>query len=349
VAPPTAEAPYDPFQLSSDTRQASSEFEISFVQDNVLYKYGFKMSSKRVFEESLLEYPANRGRHLFSRRFLEGRNEYEWSFSPFLRGNRALWRDSTRENALFLSTAAQLNSGQLLPVFAWFQRRLVMIPGIASFNAALTLRLLATPEGKRRILPFAREADLGIADIQIQREPFPNIAGRGAAMLIRPSDQVFLDQPTPNAPPEMVKVSFAHKANDGSENIQFDFQHESNGTRALFMSAGAWLNVLQNGEILLFDEIDTSLHPVLTRFLIQQFHSNETNPNGAQLICTTHDTTLLDADIFRRDQVWFVEKDLGGSTRLFPLSDFSPRSNEALERGYLRGRYGALPIIGTLQ
>src|SRR5712691_5143943 len=223
ASPPTADGPHDPFQLSSLTRHAPSEFEISFVQDAVLYKYSFKMTSKRVFEESLLEYPANRGRHLFTRTYSENRNVYEWSFSPFLRGNRALWRDSTRENALFLSTAAQLNSGQLLPVFSWFQRRLVMIAGIEGFNSSLTLRLLATPEGKLRVLPFLREADLGIADIQVQREPFPALAGRTGSMFMRVNnDQYFVEQSAPNASPEMVKVSFAHKVNDGDDNVQFD-------------------------------------------------------------------------------------------------------------------------------
>jgi AAA15 family ATPase/GTPase len=120
---------------------------------------------------------------------------------------------------------------------------------------------------------------------------------------------------------------------------------ESAGTQALFMTAGAWLNVLRNGEVLLFDEIDTSLHPLLTRFLVQQFHSEETNPNHAQLIFSTHDTTLLSQAIFRRDQVWFVEKGDDNATRLFPLTDFKPRNDEALERSYLRGRYGALPVL----
>jgi uncharacterized protein len=85
----------------------------------------------------------------------------------------------------------------------------------------------------------------------------------------------------------------------------------------------------------------------LTRFLIEQFHSEETNPDGAQLIFSTHDTTLLGLDLFRRDQIWFVEKQKGASTKLFPLLDFSPRNDEVIERGYLRGRYGALPVLSN--
>ena len=131
--------------------------------------------------------------------------------------------------------------------------------------------------------------------------------------------------------------------------MAFDITEESNGTQALFRTAGAWFNVLKNGEVLFVDEIDTSLHPLLTRHLVKLFHSSETNPHNAQLVFNTHDTSLLDADIFRRDQVWFVEKDKRGCTHVYPLSEFKPRKEEVVGRGYLRGRYGALPVISEIQ
>jgi len=147
----------------------------------------------------------------------------------------------------------------------------------------------------------------------------------------------------------VARVTSIHKAIDGGEPVPLDIGEESSGTQILFQSAGAWLNVLKNGEVLLYDELDTSLHPLMTRFLIRLFHGANTNPKNAQLVFTTHDTSLLDADIFRRDQVWFIEKDKKSASKLYPLSDFSPRKDEALERGYLRGRYGALPFIGELK
>ncbi len=353
-APPTSPSPYDPFKLSSTSRDAPSEFEIAFVQEDTLYEYGFKVAGERVYEEWLEAYPRGRGRRLFNRKFDNERGEYDWTFSALLKGNRLLWRNSTRANALFLSTAAQLNSMQLLPVSAWFQKRLVFIAGITAFNVGLTMNLLSSPEGKNSLLPFVREADPGIADVEVQREalPLPLMRGSGglsaiATMMIQspalPNPLLF-DQSSPDQP-SMVKVSFAHNSLDGGVSVKIDLSQESAGTQALFMTAGAWLNVLRNGEVLLFDEIDTSLHPVLTRFLVNQFHSNETNPNGAQLICSTHDTTLLSYANFRRDQIWFVEKGEDNATRLFPLTDFSPRKDESLERAYLRGRYGALPIL----
>jgi uncharacterized protein len=357
IAPPTAESPYDPFRLSSATREAPSEFEVAFVQEDTLYEYGFKLTAERVYEEWLNEYPRGRGRRLFSRKFDRQSGEYQWNFSALFRGNRLLWRDSTRENALFLSTAAQLNSVQLLPVSAWFQRRLVFVPGISGFNASLTLSLLKSPEGKDTLLPFIREADPGIADVELGHEAVPGIlvggnVGFGAVgMVLQGSGfpgPLLFDQPSPDGPPAVAKISFAHKAMDGDGPIKIDMAQESAGTQALFMTAGAWLNVLRNGEVLLFDEIDTSLHPLLTRFLVHKFHSDETNPNGAQLIFSTHDTTLLNHGVFRRDQVWFVEKGNDSATRLFPLTEFHPRNDEALERSYLRGRYGALPVLNDV-
>lgn len=352
LAVATAETSHDPFLLSPEMRSVPSEFQVSFVQEGTLYDYGFKISSERVHEEWLLEYPLGRGREVFRRTFNQKKGDYEWKFSNMFKGNRLLWRNATRKNALFLSVAAQFNSVHLLPVVAWFQGRLVVVNNIQGLNAGLTLQLLNTAEGRSRLLPFVREADPGIADVEMKREPIPGAnpmpIAAGGAVFIPGQGQMIFDQASPNVAPDFVKISFSHNPVDGEIPVKIDLDQESAGTRALLMAAGAWLNVLQRGEVLLFDEIDTSLHPLLTRFLIQQFHSDDTNPDGAQLICTTHDTTLLDVDLFRRDQIWFVEKGIDRATTLFPLSDFSPRKDDALEKAYLRGRYGALPIFEPL-
>jgi len=144
-------------------------------------------------------------------------------------------------------------------------------------------------------------------------------------------------------------VKFLHKAIDSGKVVPFDISDESGGTQKLFAFAGHLLDVLAKGRILFVDELDTSLHPLMMRFLISLIHNPEINENNAQLAFTTHDTSILDTDIFRRDQVWFVEKDTESTSRLYPLSDFSPRKGEALERGYLKGRYGALPFIGEFK
>jgi AAA15 family ATPase/GTPase len=135
----------------------------------------------------------------------------------------------------------------------------------------------------------------------------------------------------------------------GGMDVLLDMDDESGGTQKLFALAGPWLDVLANGWVLLIDELDTSLHPLLMRHLIGLFHNPDINKSGAQLVFSTHDTTILDAQVFRRDQVWFVEKDRNLASHLYPLSDFSPRKGENYARGYLQGRYGALPFVGELR
>jgi AAA15 family ATPase/GTPase len=336
--------PYSPFKLSKATLESPSEFEITFVQDGVRYEYGFNMGPNQIEKEWLIQHAESpsrtRSRMLYERVFNRKKKEYDWNFSSFLKGPRATWVQSTREDALFLSIATQLNSTQLRPVFDWFQKKLVVIVDATQMNQSLTLNLWKEADGKTQLLPFLKEADLGIVDVSIQEEPLPSVGG----LIIRGA---WLNQKPGSSTPDVVRVTLSHTSDDPAVPVAFDFEDESSGTRLLFLTAGAWLNVLKNGEILLFDEIDTNMHPQLLLFLIRKFHSDTTNPHNAQLICTTHNTSLLDRDIFRRDQFWFVEKQRTGSSKLYPLTDFSPRNDEVIERWYMRGRYGALPILPT--
>ena len=330
-----------PFKLSKVTTNRPSEFEVVFADNGVRYEYGFAVDAERIHKEWLIAYPHGRPQNWFERTYHAKKKEYEWQFSTKLKGSSRVWRDATRGNALFLSTAIQLNSEQLRPVFQWFQKKLVVIGmGGSQFNLSLTLQLLEQPNGKQKLLNFIHAADLGIDDLLLQKESMTPVVV-AEANLVR--------EPLPASPvPTLMRVMSYHRTDTG-EPVPLDLGDESNGTRILFQSAGAWLNVLRNGEVLIYDELDTSLHPLMTRFLIRLFHSQSTNQKNAQLVFATHDTSLLDSDLFRRDQVWFVEKDKKSASRVYPLSDFSPRKDEALERGYLRGRYGALPFIGELK
>lgn len=332
---------HTPFVFARAQRHKPSRFTVTFAQDGVWYEYGFAIGAERIEEEWLIEHVHARGRTMFERRYVDAKKDYDWKFSPSLKGQKSVWSETTRPTALFLSTAVQLNSQQLLPVHNWFQRRLVVIAGVTTLNPTLTLQLLGQPEGKARVLPFLQEADLGISDVTVTRELLPPNVG-----FIPAPQQIFEQVPGTNVL-NLVRVTLSHKIKDEEQQqVGLDLLEESSGTQALFRSAGPWLNALTNGEVLLFDEIDTSLHPLLVKFLIERFHSEATNPHNAQLIFTTHNTSLLDQRIFRRDQVWFVEKDRDASSKLYPLTDFKPRNDEDLQRWYMRGRYGALPILG---
>ena len=145
---------------------------------------------------------------------------------------------------------------------------------------------------------------------------------------------------------DLLKITLLHKGKDNKK-IPFDIGEESHGTQIFFGYSGPLLDVLENGRILIIDELDSSFHTLMVRFLIKLFHG-ELNSNKAQLFFSTHNTSLLDPELFRRDQIWFIEKDQEQASHLYPLTDFSPRKGEALEKGYLLGRYGALPFFGDL-
>lgn len=348
TAVPTNPTPHTPFKFDLLTRDAPSEFEVTFgdAESGSFFQYLITLDAERIHKEWLVEHRAHRPRPslLFDREYVRAKGSYKWTFGKSFRGNKTIWRDATRDNALFLSTAVQFNSTQLLPVFGWFQKRLVTIVGASTFNAGLTLKLLNEPDGKERVLPFIRGADSGVADIEVQREPLkPEGLFLQAGL---PFNMPLIEAAAPNEPPTLAKVTFSHRFDDP---VQIDLSDESNGTQALFRNAGAWLNVLRNGEVLLVDEVDTSLHPLLVQFLINLFHSPKTNPCKAQLVCTTHDTTLLNQRFFRRDQLWFAEKGEDYASKLYPLSDFSPRTDEVIEKWYMRGRYGALPILTSFE
>ena len=150
-----------------------------------------------------------------------------------------------------------------------------------------------------------------------------------------------------DSPLKQVKIKFVHSTESG-ETFSLKADEESDGTQRIFEIAGIWQKVLEKGYVLLVDELNDSLHPTLLRHLVSLFNSAKYNPNHAQLIFTTHDTSVLDKDLLRRDQVWFIEKDKNQNSALYPLSDFKPRKSEALQKNYLQGRYGALPYISQL-
>jgi AAA15 family ATPase/GTPase len=141
----------------------------------------------------------------------------------------------------------------------------------------------------------------------------------------------------------MYKPFFQHTTKNGS--ATFVFEDESGGSQKLFALAGPLFEILENGRVLIMDELNQGLHPLLVRQLVALFQNPESNAHGAQLIFTTHETSFLDPDFFRRDQIWFTEKNAEQVSTLFPLTEFAPRKNEDFEAGYLAGRYGAVPIL----
>ena len=325
-----------PFRLDSDSANQSSEFEVTFLLDGVRYQYGFAMTAQRIVGEHLLVYKAFKPQKWFTRRFDIDTGKDIYEFGSGLKGPKNLWEGATRPNALFLSMAVQLNSIDLRPVFEWFSNQLVIFNEQSQLNPQVSIQMLKHAQGRKDICNFLTNADLSLSDIEVETRTVP---GQSVHLdLLVGKTEVRVENI------EEHKVRFHHVTKHGT--AVFDLLEESNGTRNLLFLAGPVLNILRKGLTLIIDELDTSLHTLLVRELVRLFHLSDINTKGAQLVFTTHDTSLLDApDLFRRDQVWFVEKNQDQASSLINLSEFSPRKNEALERGYLIGRYGGIPFI----
>lgn len=325
-----------PFRLDVGSASQPTEFEVTFILNGVRYQYGFAMTSQRIVSEQLLVYKAFKPQRWFERRFdaESGKDVYE--FGPSLKGAKSLWEGATRSNALFLSMAVQLNSDALRPVFDWFANRLVIFNEQSPLSPQFSVQMLKHEAKRKAICDFLRAADISIAEI--------DVATKQAMVHNFHFDLATGKREEESSEQAIDEVKFHHVTEQGE--AVFDLMDESSGTRNLLFLTGPILDILNKGLTLVVDELDTSLHTLLVQALVRLFHQVEVNTGGAQLIFTTHDTSLLDAyGLFRRDQIWFVEKGPDQSSSLYPLLDFSPRKNEAFERGYLQGRYGALPFL----
>jgi hypothetical protein len=323
-----------PFRLDAAYVNQPTEFEITFLLDGTRYEYAVAMTSQCIVSESLMVYRTIRPTQLFSRQLQADGEQYAYQFSAYLTGSRKLWQDSTRPNALFLSTAAQLNSELLSPIFRWIVDNIIYLPAGALLNHDVTTARLATPEGRAAIHAFLVTADIAIANVNVVPRK-----GVREQVVFHPGGIAH----TKREEGEFMVPIFEHTTAKGS--AQFELHEESDGTQRLYGLAAPVLEVLKGGHILIVDELDSSLHALLVRRLISMFHDPGINQDGAQLLFSTHDTSLLDHTLFRRDQIWFTEKDADQATHLYPLTDFSPRKQEAWERGYLMGRYGAVPFF----
>lgn len=327
------------FRLDADSGANPTEFEVTFVFEGIRYQYGFALSTQRITSEHLLAYKSFKPQQWFKRHYDAKTDKDHYEFSSGLKGQKTVWESATRPNALFLSMAVQLNSEQLRPIFNWFANKLTILNDITPLSPHVSIeKVRKSSEDKQAICDFLTAADMSIADINIETR---KVMGQNVHV-----DFVAGKTEVRNEEQEVNELLFHHATEKGK--AVFHLNDESSGTRNLLFLTGPIFDILKEGTVLVVDEL-TSLHPLLVRRLIELFHNIKSNSKGAQLIFATHDTTLLDPDLFRRDQIWFVEKDREQASKLYPLSDFSPRNNEALQRGYLIGRYGALPFFSDFQ
>ena len=356
-AKPGSDTLTEQFLFDDKSQKEPTSFEIIFYHDKIRYQYGFTATKERIYDEWLFAAPKKSNQKWFERSFDKKTGKTDWKFGSYYKGEKMNLADKTRDNALFLSVAAQWNHKQLTGVYKWLGKRLRIILPYSPLESAtaelplesVTAKLLSDKTNSFELVISAimREADFGISGLRIRPAdtnvdvndiPFPDkIQKETRARIVKLMEK----QMEKDSLFERVEV--LHKSEKGDD-IPLSIKEESDGTQRFLQLVGPWLISIKLGITLFVDELEASLHPLLTRELIKIFQDPDINKSGAQLVFATHDTTLLDPELFRRDQIWFTEKDNNGATQLFPLSDYKPRRGEAIQKGYLSGRYGAIPI-----
>jgi hypothetical protein len=333
-----------PFRLDPGRAAEPSSYVFDLLLDGVRYTYGFVLDDERIQEEWLYAYPLNRRRKIFQRML----NDFDWGEES--------GRSELREVAgivaptsLFLSAAARFGRPRDTSARAVDESYDIMHevysalyfgvikPGRSNrVNIRESWGWLARPGRMRLVREMLRAADVGLQDIIVTQPDEEQLI-----QLVQSKTRRGLTRVEPD-------VHFIH--NGANSGVPFEPGDESDGTLQLLRLTQYAVAALDRGDVLLIDEIDASLHPLLTAKIIGMFKSESVNTNGAQLIFTTHDSTLLgmlDGDeVLRRDEIWFAEKDTEGASTLYPLAEFKPRrEGENRQRRYLNGSYGAIPEL----
>ena len=302
--------PWEPFGLSKEP----TFFEVMFFYASIRYTYGFSFNDQKIINEYLYYWPNGREALIFSR------EDDIYEFRENISEQTTLSK-RTPDNKLYLVSSNDWNLKQTENAYKWFLDKIDFLMNKDPSLSETVALIISGKDKKSRVLKELLLADLGITDISIS-----DISSK--TPLIKTTHRII-------------------KEDGGIEYFQLLMEQESIGTQHFFALIGGWLQALEKGELLVVDEIEDSLHPLLTRHLIKMVLDKSINTNGMQLLFTTHDAMLLDLNLFRRDQIWFAEKsDKSCETELYSLSSFSPRKGENVRKGYLQGRFGAIPFIG---
>ncbi len=308
-----------PFGLSKTNSASPIQFSLRVIVGGVIYTYSLALNQQRVVEERLdhRRPTAKRNSLLFQRRWDEHTNQYTWKNGEELGAYRRL-QESIKEHEIFLSLLTTRFNVDVIQAFANWTRLRWQGLGHEDFNHAVSIRQLTRmgQEWKKRVVHIVRQFDTGLSDIEVEPGQFGS--------------------------PEQRLVAVHHY---GGAKVRWPFEEESTGTQRLFDLANKILSCLASGTLILEDELGSNIHPNITREIVRLFQSPVTNPKRAQLIFTSHDNTLQQRNLLRRDQIWFTAKRDDGSTELYPLTDFKPRNDLAIDKAYLDGRFGAVPSL----
>lgn len=330
-----------PFKLDPAKASEPTSFEAEFVLDGIRFQYGFECNDDVFTSEWLFSYPEGKRRRLFER------NGKGVEFSSHLKGPKKILVEFMRPNSLFMSTATQNDHDELSKIVVFFRSARFSMDDVMAHE-----RLGSSLQEKQvdpRTIEFLKYIGTGITGFRKKEVEIPeevrNMSKELSAIFNKHlGDKAKIDGDISDQS-FYIALEFAHPGYSG-EVYYFGLERESSGTQRLILMLNTVFKALDEGGLVLIDEIDASLHTFAAAHILQLFQNPQINRNGAQLIATTHDTNLLDRSRLRRDQIWFCEKDEFGASHLFALSDIKSRPTDNFEQGYLEGRYGAMPPAG---
>lgn len=335
-----------PFKFDSETIKKPSSFEFIFVSNGKKYAYGFVSDNSKIYEEYLYVYNSAKPSLVFERK-----NVTEYKFPKADEKILKEIKEKNIDNKLFLSTATNWNYSKTKDAFSWFNEKIDTYKNNNNLTGNVVDRFENDKDGelKKFTLKLLKAAEININNYKIHSKPIemefilPKLPLEVAMQIMNSNtkNMIGFDK----------NVLTSHIIKDDRQNdVEYflDMLEESDGTQSLFYLSPILKEAFEGGKVVVIDEIDRSLHPILVKFVINLFNDKQINKNNAQLIFNTHDTNLLSLDFFRRDQIYFAEKNYeSGITDLYSLDEFSVRKNENIHKGYLQGRYGAIPFLGV--
>lgn len=330
----------EPFKLDSNTVNEPTLLESSFNVNGKEFRYGFELTSKEIVKEWLLEVRRTVEKPIF----LRIGNQYEFD-NKYFKDADSLAKH-TRDEVLFLTVAAKFNIKVAEDILKWFKGIYTIHGAYDGSYKKLTIELLNQPLYKDLIKKFIKMADIGISDISVSDMPDFEEYTKGL------DDDLKRNVKRRYELNNNKLVETIHQQYDTersiSTDITFNFNDESEGTRKLFNIVGLIVHSLCSNKLVIIDELDAKLHPLLTKAIIALFNSGIIK-NKSQLLAATHDIALLDLDLLRRDQIYFIEKNKFGASQLKSLVQFKQRSGATIDQKYLNGKFGGIPLIGNLE
>lgn len=347
-----ASVPVIPFALNDYSENEPTEFEFDYISNGIKYWYSFAATKEKIIRESLYHAPKGQKAQVFVRK------GQKFSFTED-KARRKLISETVAENQLFFSIACTMNDSACINAMSWFREDVFFSRDYTDIPRQL-LEFYEDRNMLKAISDYAKTADFGIEEMKFEVEnkeiknglEIPEDIPEGMKAALASFIQV-LSETSTNSEGKLkmsqIKAKSQHRGIDSNGDSRFyslELEDESDGTRKLMSLAPAIESVLKRGGVLLVDELERELHPMLVNYVVAKFQSKKSNPKGAQIIFTTHDTELMNLEYIRKDQIYFADKNrMDGSSELYSVTDFTTKTADNIRKGYLVGKYGATPNI----